>query len=83
MNRTAVGLVPAITFFLAISKTWMPGTSPGMTQFYLLTILLRPISSPCDAAQPSDAPFSARGGVRPGGAAQGHAPASPLPALSG
>ena len=25
------GLVPAIHVLLAASKTWMPGTSPGMT----------------------------------------------------
>jgi len=25
------GLVPAIHVFLLISKTWMPGTRPGMT----------------------------------------------------
>jgi hypothetical protein len=26
------GLVPAIHVFTAASKTWMPGTSPGMTR---------------------------------------------------
>jgi hypothetical protein len=26
------GLVPAIYVFLSCSKTWMPGTSPGMTK---------------------------------------------------
>jgi hypothetical protein len=26
------GLVPAIHVFNAESKTWMPGTSPGMTE---------------------------------------------------
>jgi hypothetical protein len=27
------GLDPAIHDFLAAAKTWMPGTSPGMTNF--------------------------------------------------
>jgi hypothetical protein len=26
------GLVPAIYVFLVAAKTWMPGTSPGMTR---------------------------------------------------
>jgi hypothetical protein len=26
------GLDPAIRDFLRVSKTWMPGTNPGMTQ---------------------------------------------------
>jgi hypothetical protein len=26
------GLVPAIHAFLDLSKTWMPGTRPGMTE---------------------------------------------------
>jgi hypothetical protein len=28
------GLDPAIHVFLASPKTWMPGTSPGMTVFF-------------------------------------------------
>jgi hypothetical protein len=32
------GLVPAI-HVLAAAKTWMPGTSPGMTNLYAVQIL--------------------------------------------
>jgi hypothetical protein len=33
MNLVMAGLVPAIHVFLdAATKTWMPGTSPGMTK---------------------------------------------------
>jgi len=33
MNFVMAGLVPAIHVFLdAAAKTWMPGTSPGMTK---------------------------------------------------
>ncbi len=28
------GLVPAIHDFLLAAKTWMPGSSPGMTRIY-------------------------------------------------
>jgi hypothetical protein len=28
------GLVPAIHVFLYAAKTWMPGTSPGMTVLF-------------------------------------------------
>ena len=36
------GLVPAIHVCLAARKTWMPGTSPGMTKEAALSILLTP-----------------------------------------
>jgi hypothetical protein len=34
LSVVMAGLVPAIHVWTAARKTWMPGTSPGMTQYH-------------------------------------------------